>query len=104
MKKESINFYCPSYILESFDGICRASGKTRTAVLVELMRDYPLSHTAEWAKRDKEIATIQQILAEIATFHEETGRIRREAFASSTDDVTHSEAVDFYRWDGQRDW
>lgn len=56
------NFNVPYSIRKRFDEVCRASGRTRTSVLVELMEDYTLSQGRALAARHEEFEKVDQVL------------------------------------------
>lgn len=57
-----INFNSPRATRDRFDALCRASGKTRTAVLVELMEGYILTQARVLAERKRELSQVDQSL------------------------------------------
>lgn len=60
--KTLTNFIVPDHIKSRFDEVCRASGRTRTSVLVEMMENYTLSQGRVLAARTEEIEMIDQAL------------------------------------------
>lgn len=65
MQSTLINFNVPEGIRHRFDEVCRASGRTRTSVLVELMEGYVLTQGKVLADRHVEIRKVDQTLEEI---------------------------------------
>ena len=65
MEATLINFNVPHGIRHRFDEVCRASGRTRTSVLVELMESYVLTQGKVLADRHTEIRKVDQTLSEI---------------------------------------
>lgn len=65
MEATLINFNVPHGIRHRFDEVCRASGRTRTSVLVELMESYVLTQGKALADRHVEIRKVDQTLSEI---------------------------------------
>lgn len=65
MQSTLINFNVPEGIRHRFDEVCRASGRTRTSVLVELMESYVLTQGKVLADRHVEIRKVDQTLEEI---------------------------------------
>lgn len=65
MQSILVNFNAPEITKRRFDEICQATGKTRTAVLVELMEQYILSQGAALVSRSEEFRVIDDALAEI---------------------------------------
>lgn len=62
MRGSLINFNVPESVRHRFDEVCRASGRTRTSVLVELMENYTLSQGKVLAVRNEEIEKVDQTL------------------------------------------
>lgn len=56
------NFNVPCSLRKRFDEVCRASGRTRTSVLVEMMQNYTLSQGSVLAARNEEFEKIDQAL------------------------------------------
>ena len=52
------NFNVPLPTRKRFDAICRASGRTRTSVLVELMTDYVLQEGRRLVERQKTLSDL----------------------------------------------
>ncbi len=65
MQSTLINFNVPDGIRHRFDEVCRASGRTRTSVLIELMESYVLTQGRALADRHVEIRKVDQTLSEI---------------------------------------
>lgn len=65
MEATLINFNVPHGIRHRFDEVCRASGRTRTSVLVELMESYVLTQGKVLADRHTENRKVDQTLSEI---------------------------------------
>jgi hypothetical protein len=65
MQSTLINFNVPEGIRHRFDEVCRASGRTRTSVLVEMMESYVLTQGKALADRHVEIRKVDQTLSEI---------------------------------------
>ena len=57
-----INFNVPILTKMRFDAICQISGKTRTAVLVELMNDFILSQSDLLTHRSRQFDLIDTAL------------------------------------------
>jgi len=60
--KTLTNFIVPDHIKSRFDEVCRASGRTRTSVLVEMMENYTLSQGRVLADRNEELEKVDQTL------------------------------------------
>lgn len=60
--KTLTNFIVPDHIKSRFDEVCRASGRTRTSVLVEMMENYTLSQGRILADRNEEFEKVDQTL------------------------------------------
>lgn len=58
MEATLINFNVPLSIRHRFDEVCRASGRSRTSVLVELMESYVLTQGKVLADRHVEIRKV----------------------------------------------
>lgn len=56
------NFNVPCSLRKRFDEVCRASGRTRTSVLVELMEHYTLSQGRVLAARNEEFEKVDEAL------------------------------------------
>lgn len=59
-----INFNVPLDIKTRFDGICHLSGKTRTAVLVDLMTNFILSQSEHLSHRNRQFDLIDMALVQ----------------------------------------
>jgi hypothetical protein len=59
-----INFNVPIPLRSRFDGICHASGRTRTSVLVELMADYILQQSQLLSTRYRQFQMVDELLGE----------------------------------------
>lgn len=65
-----INFIVPNSIRFRFDDTCRANGRTRTSVLVELMDHYVLSESQNLARKIVELEHADEILKKARLRHE----------------------------------
>lgn len=58
------NFNVPIDTRNRFDAICHASGRTRTSVLVELMKEYVLEEGKRLIERQKELGELDARIQE----------------------------------------
>lgn len=58
------NFNVPFGTRKRFDEVCRASCRTRTSVLVELMTDYILHQSQHLATRNHQLQMVDELLGE----------------------------------------
>jgi hypothetical protein len=102
------NFNTPISLKRRFDDVCRASGRTRTSVLVELMENYTMAQGKVLATRNDELQKVDQTL-------EKSRRImsfKEFLAAESGDGVTRghrNSTPDFdlpspFMSDGREDW
>lgn len=59
-----MNFRVPSSVRKRFDTICKANGRTRTSVLVELMSNYVLQQGKQLVDRENELGELDKRLQE----------------------------------------
>lgn len=59
-----MNFRVPSSVRKRFDTICKATGRTRTSVLVELMSNYVLQQGKQLVDRENELGELDERLQE----------------------------------------
>lgn len=62
MSSSLINFNVPIVVRKRFDAVCRAYGRSRTSVLLELMQTYVLSETKRLAEREQELGSLDRYL------------------------------------------
>jgi hypothetical protein len=55
-----MNINVPSKVLKGFDHLCRLAGKTRTAVLVDLMRSFVLDEGQRIPAQVRKISTVAE--------------------------------------------
>lgn len=80
-QKALINFYVDVTTKARFDGICRASGKTRTQVLVALMEDHIIRSKTILEARLAKLKEADGILSAIDNYEDEVqSRIDEEEF------------------------
>lgn len=65
MHSSLINFNVSDRLRSQFDAVCRASGRTRTSVLIELMADYVLSQGEALEARAEAMARIERVVREV---------------------------------------
>ena len=58
------NFNAPIAVRKRFDTICRASGRTRTSVLIELMYEFVLREGQRLAQREQELGCVDALFPE----------------------------------------
>jgi len=91
--KTLVNFLIEKPDKIRFDEICRLSGKTRTQVLVDLVRRYVIEAGLELDERFKEMGRIDDLLG---TYHEQAERQRRLA-----DEIEFELPPSIFVWDGR---
>lgn len=91
--KVLVNFLIEKPDKIRFDEICRLSGKTRTQVLVDLVRRYVIEASLELDKRLKEMGRIDDLLG---TYHEHAKRQKRLA-----DEIEFELPPSIFVWDGR---
>lgn len=91
--KVLVNFLIEKPDKIRFDEICRLSGKTRTQVLVDLVRRHVIEAGFELDERLKEMGRIDEILG---TYHEQTERQKRLA-----DEMEFEIPPSIFVWDGR---
>jgi hypothetical protein len=70
-----INFNVPDPIRVRFDKVCQLSGRTRTSVLVELMKNYVTTKGAELKEENERYLLIDQAIRQRDEFdHPSLGR------------------------------
>jgi hypothetical protein len=108
MPKSLTNFNAPVTVLQRFDAICHASGKTRTSVLIELMTDYILHQSQLLATRNHQFQMVDELLGENPVSKGERSFPSNQTRASRNTTQTCSnrefDLPDFLVSDGQGDW
>lgn len=109
MKEPTLtNFNAPVALRNRFDEVCRASGRTRTSVLVELMENYTLSQGKVLATRNAEIQQVDQVLEEsrrMMSFKEFLSyQARRERIAGHSRSDSDFGPPSMFMSDGHGDW
>ncbi len=108
MPKSLTNFNAPVTVLQRFDAICHAGGRTRTSVLVELMTDYILHQSQLLATRNHQFQMVDELLGENSVFKGERSSPSNQTLASRSTTKTRSnrefDLPDFLVSDGQGDW
>ena len=108
MPKSLTNFNAPVTVLQRFDAICHASGRTRTSVLVELMTDYILHQSQHLATRNHQFQMVDELLGENSVSKGERSFPSNQTLASRNTTQTRSnrefDLPDFLVSDGQGDW
>jgi hypothetical protein len=64
MPSSLINFNVPVVVRKRFDAVCRASGRSRTSVLLELMTNYVLEEGKRIEERDRQLGDFDISLQE----------------------------------------
>lgn len=108
MPKSLTNFNVPISVRQRFDEVCRASGRTRTSVLVELMENFVLLQgkvLEERAKRleqvDHSIRESRRIMGFREFLGEQSAKDRKGVQSGSKSDF---DLPDPMMSDGQEDW
>lgn len=91
--KVLVNFLIEKPDKIRFDEICRLSGKTRTQVLVDLVRRYVIEAGLELDERFKEMGRIDNLLG---TYHGHAERQKRLA-----DEMEFELPPSIFVWDGR---
>ena len=108
MPKSLTNFNAPVTVLQRFDAICHASGRTRTSVLVELMTDYILHQSQHLATRNHKFQMVDELLGENSVSKGERSFPSNQTLASRNTTQTRSNREfnlpDFLVSDGQGGW
>lgn len=91
--KVLINFYIDKSDKVRFDDVCRLSGKTRTHVLVDLVRIYVVETCSKLDERFREMNQIDELLG---TYHEYQEKQKR-----LSDEMSFELPPSMYVWDGQ---
>ena len=108
MPKSLTNFNAPVTVLQRFDAICHASGRTRTSVLVELMTDYILHQSQHLATRNHQFQMVDELLGENSVSKGERSFPSNQTLASRNTTQTRSnrefDLPDFLVSDDQGDW
>lgn len=102
------NFNVPCSLRKRFDEVCRASGRTRTSVLVELMEHYTLSQGRVLAARNEEIEMIDQALEKSRRMaggkQFPADRVRREEIARQNRSYSNFDLPSPMMSDGHDEW
>lgn len=78
-RKVLINFYVSGTTRSRFDGICRASGKTRTQVLVALMEKHIIRSKPILEAQFEKLKEADDLLAAIRTYEDRVNDRFQEA-------------------------
>ena len=102
------NFNAPVTTRRRFDAICHASGRTRTAVLVDLMTDYILQQSQQLLDRDRQLERIDQLLEKNSVLKGERSLPSNQTQSYRSPSQTRSDREfdlpEFLFSDGQGDW
>lgn len=108
MPKSLTNFNAPVTVLQRFDAICHASGRTRTSVLVELMTDYILHQSQLLATRNQRFQMVDQMLGENSVSKGErslpSNQARYSRYQSQARSNQDFDLPEFLVSDGQEEW
>lgn len=102
------NFNVPFGTRKRFDEVCRASGRTRTSVLVELMDDYVLNQGKLLANRATELVKVEQSICDarrIFGFDRNPGdQTTRSRFGVHTRSESEFDLPEPMMSDGREEW
>lgn len=102
------NFNVPFGTRKRFDEVCRASCRTRTSVLVELMTDYILHQSQHLATRNHQFQMVDELLGDNSVSRGDRSFPSNHTLARRNATQTHSDKVfdlpDFLVSDGQEGW